>query len=149
MPSLHWIGKEKVINHHHDVPFKVLNKHYTFNADEGTMNGFETTVISAVSALQNIVFWHRNLNRGKGFNINGFKSNHYPDFILHTKSERIILLETKGDDRDNSDSQSKCRLGNKWAELAGEKFNYFMVFEQNQIEGGFNINKAIELIKEL
>ncbi|MFW0717999.1 hypothetical protein [Pedobacter sp. N23S346] len=149
MPSLHWIGKEKVINHHHDVPFKVLNKHYTFNADEGTMNGFETTVISAVSALQNIVFWHRNLSRGKGFNINGFKSNHYPDFILYTKSERIILLETKGDDRDNSDSQSKCRLGNKWAELAGEKFNYFMVFEQNQIEGAFSINKAIELIKEL
>lgn len=34
MPSLHWIGKEKVINHHHDVPFKVLNKHYTFNADD-------------------------------------------------------------------------------------------------------------------
>lgn len=34
MPSLHWIGKEKVINHHHDVPFKVLNKHYTFNNHE-------------------------------------------------------------------------------------------------------------------
>lgn len=116
---------------------------------EGTMNGFETTVISAISALQNIVFWHRNLSRGKGFNINGFKSNHYPDFILHTKSGRIILLETKGDDRDNSDSQSKCRLGNKWAELAGEKFNYFMVFERNQVDGAFNVNKAIELIKEL
>lgn len=116
---------------------------------EGTMNGFETTVISAVSALQNIIFWHRNLSRGKGFNINGFKSNHYPDFILQTKSGRIILLETKGDDRDNSDSQSKCRLGNKWAELAGEKFNYFMVFERNQVDGAFNVNKAIELIKEL
>jgi len=24
MPSLHWIGKEKVINHHLDVPFRVL-----------------------------------------------------------------------------------------------------------------------------
>lgn len=34
MPSLHWIGKEKVVNHHHDVPFKVLNKQYTFNADD-------------------------------------------------------------------------------------------------------------------
>lgn len=116
---------------------------------EGWMNGFETTVISAVAALQNIVFWHRNLSRGKGFNINGFKSNHYPDFILLTQSGRIILLETKGDDRDNSDSQSKCRLGNKWAELAGEKFNYFMVFEAHQVEGAFNVNKAIALIKEL
>lgn len=24
MPTLHWIGKDKVINHHLDVPFKVL-----------------------------------------------------------------------------------------------------------------------------
>jgi len=33
MPTLHWIGKEKVINHHHNVPFKVLNHQYTFNGD--------------------------------------------------------------------------------------------------------------------
>lgn len=24
MPTLHWIGKDKVINHHLDVPFKIL-----------------------------------------------------------------------------------------------------------------------------
>ncbi len=30
MPTLQWIGKEKVINHHHDVPFKVLKHQYTF-----------------------------------------------------------------------------------------------------------------------
>ena len=30
MPSLHWIGKDKVVNHHHDVPFKVLEKRYEF-----------------------------------------------------------------------------------------------------------------------
>ena len=29
MPTLHWIGKEKVINHHIDVPFKVLEHQYT------------------------------------------------------------------------------------------------------------------------
>lgn len=33
MPSLHWIGKEKVINHHHDVPFRVLDQQYTFTVD--------------------------------------------------------------------------------------------------------------------
>ena len=33
MPSLHWIGKEKVINHHHDVPFRVLDQQYTFSVD--------------------------------------------------------------------------------------------------------------------
>jgi hypothetical protein len=30
MPTLHWIGKDKVINHHMDVPFKVLDKIYDF-----------------------------------------------------------------------------------------------------------------------
>jgi adenine-specific DNA-methyltransferase len=32
MPTLTWIGKDKVVTHHHDVPFKVLNYQYTFNA---------------------------------------------------------------------------------------------------------------------
>lgn len=31
MPTLHWIGKEKVINHHLDVPFRVLEHQYGFN----------------------------------------------------------------------------------------------------------------------
>lgn len=116
---------------------------------EGLMNNFETTIIMHISALPNIVFWHRNLGRGKGFSINGYKSNHYPDFIAGTKSGKIILIETKGDDRDNSDSQAKCRLGNKWAELAGSKFNYFMVFDRKYIDGAYNADKALELIRQL
>ena len=35
MPTLHWIGKEKVVNHHQDVPFRVLEHQYGFNADKG------------------------------------------------------------------------------------------------------------------
>ncbi|QHD09135.1 MULTISPECIES: site-specific DNA-methyltransferase [Pseudomonas] len=35
MPTLHWVGKDKVVNHHHDVPFRLLNKQYTFKANEG------------------------------------------------------------------------------------------------------------------
>ncbi|MBR5373579.1 MAG: site-specific DNA-methyltransferase [Paludibacteraceae bacterium] len=34
MPTLNWIGKESVINHHHDVPFRTLEQKYTFG--EGT-----------------------------------------------------------------------------------------------------------------
>lgn len=33
MPTLEWIGKDKVINHHQDVPFRILDKKYTFNAE--------------------------------------------------------------------------------------------------------------------
>ncbi|MBK8808013.1 MAG: site-specific DNA-methyltransferase [Bacteroidales bacterium] len=36
MPTLHWIGKEKVINHHMDVPFKVLEHSYGFDNGEKT-----------------------------------------------------------------------------------------------------------------
>ena len=38
MPTLHWIGKEKVINHHMDVPFKVLEHSYGFNNGKQTAN---------------------------------------------------------------------------------------------------------------
>ncbi|SDP72047.1 hypothetical protein [Selenomonas ruminantium] len=34
MPVLQWIGKDKVINHHLDVPFHVLNRTYTFGGEE-------------------------------------------------------------------------------------------------------------------
>ncbi|WP_439481936.1 site-specific DNA-methyltransferase [Cyclobacterium plantarum] len=35
MPTLNWIGKEKVVNHHRDVPFRVLEHQYGFTAEEG------------------------------------------------------------------------------------------------------------------
>jgi adenine-specific DNA-methyltransferase len=34
MPILNWIGKDKVINHHLDVPFHTLNEEYTFKNGE-------------------------------------------------------------------------------------------------------------------
>lgn len=30
MPTLHWIGKDKVVSHHQDVPYKILNHKYGF-----------------------------------------------------------------------------------------------------------------------
>ena len=30
MPTLHWIGKDKVINHHLDVPYKVSERKYSY-----------------------------------------------------------------------------------------------------------------------
>lgn len=116
---------------------------------EGAMNNFETSFITSISSLPNIAFWHRNLGRGKGFAINGYSNNHYPDFIACTTTGKIVIIETKGGDRDNTDSAAKCRLGNEWARLAGKNFSYFMVFEKNEIAGAFNTDKAKELIKQL
>ena len=33
MPTLEWIGKEKVINHDKEVPFKILEPKYTYDAE--------------------------------------------------------------------------------------------------------------------
>ena len=33
MPTLHWIGKDKVINHHAEVPFRVLEHRYGYRGD--------------------------------------------------------------------------------------------------------------------
>ena len=33
MPTLDWIGKDKVINHHLDVPYRVLERQYSFGAE--------------------------------------------------------------------------------------------------------------------
>ena len=35
MPTLHWIGKEKVVKHHHEVPFRTLLREYAFAAPDG------------------------------------------------------------------------------------------------------------------
>lgn len=39
MPTLNWIGKEKVINHHRDVPFRVLEHQYGFTSEDGKIEG--------------------------------------------------------------------------------------------------------------
>lgn len=116
---------------------------------EGSMNGFEELVAMEIGTSNNIEFWHRNLERGKGFFINGFKSNHYPDFIMRTKSGKTIVLETKGDHLDGSDSEAKCRLGNEWERQAGQNFAYFMVFDKKEIAGAYNLDKAKDLISKM
>ena len=37
MPSLSWIGKDKVLNHHNEVPYRVLDKKYSYG-DENAEN---------------------------------------------------------------------------------------------------------------
>ncbi len=39
MPTLNWIGKDKVVNHHLDVPFRTLEKQYTFAPNGGDDDG--------------------------------------------------------------------------------------------------------------
>lgn len=117
---------------------------------EGDMNTFEQSLIMEVASFENILFWHRNTaTKDKGFYLNGFSTNHYPDFILYTKRGNIILVETKGDFLDNDDSKAKNILGKKWAEKSGDNYKYFMVFETKNVDGCYSTKTFLEIIGEL
>ena len=47
MPTLDWIGKDKVINHHMDVPYRVLNRVYSYdlNGRHSKDNGSKNKII--------------------------------------------------------------------------------------------------------
>ncbi len=116
--------------------------------EEGEMNDFEKKVIYDIANLDSVVFWHRNLERGKGFLLNGF-INHYPDFIVKMKNGKIILIETKGDHLDGSDSLQKLKLGEKWASKAGENYRYFMVFNNAKLDGAKSVAQLMEILKNM
>lgn len=116
---------------------------------EDNMNNFEHRMALEIASMDNVVFWHRNMTRGKGFFINGYSSNHYPDFIIYTSKNNLILLETKGDHLINDDTKEKNRLGKLWIDKAGSNYKYFMVFEKANVEGCYNEGNILEVLKRL
>ena len=120
-----------------------------YTAESANMNKFELKVITEIASLPNIEWWHRVIEK-KDFVINGF-INHYPDFIVKTKSGKILLIEAKGDYLDGSDSKQKVQLGRAWQNNAGNEYRYFMVFENTDIEerGSFKLDTFIPVLKEM
>ena len=51
MPTLEWIGKEKVINHHQQVPYRVLEEKYTYNAEKSDNMIIRGDNLEALKAL--------------------------------------------------------------------------------------------------
>ena len=80
-----------------------------YEAEADDMNPEERDFIDAVVVLDNVKWWHR-IIKNKGFRLNGY-INHYPDFLVMTNAGRLVLLEYKGGDRDNSNSREKLELG--------------------------------------
>ncbi|MFE9079835.1 DEAD/DEAH box helicase [Bacillus mobilis] len=117
--------------------------------EEGNINNFEYKVINEIISLNNVKWWHKNIDR-KGFNLNGF-INHYPDFIVMTNSGKIIMIETKGDYLENTDSRRKVKLGRAWQHKAGDQYRYYMVFENKNlnIEGAYQFGEFMGIFKKL
>lgn len=118
---------------------------------EGQMNQDERDLIMSVAALENIAWWHRVIDRAQdAFFING-PLNHYPDFIACTNSGKIIVIEPKGEHLKNDDSRRKIRLGKAWADAAGPKYRYYMVFKDGvePLDGALTTSKFLSQIEKL
>ena len=57
-----------------------------------------------------------------------------------TRSGRLFVIETKGEQLKNDDSRDKLRLGSQWASDAGPNYQYFMVFGNSpmDIDGAYS-----------
>ncbi|MBQ5563697.1 MAG: site-specific DNA-methyltransferase, partial [Clostridia bacterium] len=59
MPTLNWIGKEKVVNHHLDVPYLTLDRRYSYdeNGRHENDNGSENMIIHGdnLTALKSLL----------------------------------------------------------------------------------------------
>ena len=51
MPTLEWIGKDKVVNHHQQVPYRVLDEKYTYNAEQSDNMIIRGDNLEALKAL--------------------------------------------------------------------------------------------------
>lgn len=135
-----------------DVFFKTTVGHIPkalYEEEDGGMNNLEYNIITAVADCDNVVWWHRN-PENSGFCING-NINHYPDFIVKLESGKIVLIETKGNQLENTDSKIKVQLGKKWQALAGNKFKYYMVFmtDADLIPEAVRFDNFITTLKKL
>lgn len=134
---------------HPTHPFASLTKSL-YEKEEGDLNEFEQGVISKVVSLDNIKWWHRNISR-HGFFINTY-INAYPDFIICTKKNCIIALETKGGQLvENKDSLNKADDGEIWQNKAGENYRYFMVTDNTQSSNSRvkSVDEFIKILKVL
>ena len=120
-----------------------------YDGEDDNMNGEELKVVQEIAAKGNVRWWHRIRDR-KGFCINGFV-NHYPDFMVMTEKGNVVMVEVKGAHLDGSDSQAKAELGRVWADNAGPRYKYFMVFlkDGDAVPGALKVDAFLNTLEKL
>jgi type III restriction enzyme len=111
---------------------------------EEAVNSLESKLKGALEEMDNIIFWHRNISK-KGFELNGF-INHYPDFIVYTKTKKIVLIETKGE---HLNADKKIKLGSFYTKYSSQQVFYFMVFENNAPTGASDFDNLVDSLKRM
>ena len=118
-----------------------------YTAEMSNMNELERRMADEFAVAENVRWWHRIIDR-RGFRLNGY-INHYPDFLVMTQAGRILLVEAKGDYLDNDDTNEKISLGRDWQMKAGNNYSYFMVFDNKDVDGAYNYNRFLDVIRAL
>lgn len=152
-----WLDSGKIVCKENYALPEVITPAYTtdaipyslYEAEKDDMNNFENSLIDVVVGFDNIRWWHRIIER-KDLRLNGY-INHYPDFMVMTKSDNIVLIEAKGDYLDGDDSKSKLKLGRQWQAHAGRMYRYFMVFKDKElgVDGAYTLDKFAKIMKDL
>ena len=112
MPTLEWIGKSKVINHHQDVPFRVLERKYSYdeNGQHEEDNGSENMIIRGdnLEALKALL--HRYEGKIKCIYIDppyttGNEGWVYNDIVNHPKIKMWLgeVVGKEGEDQSRHD----------------------------------------------
>jgi type III restriction enzyme len=124
------------------------NSLYTY---EEKVDGFEADVRTIIAGSSNVKWWHRiRSNDSEEFHLNGF-INHYPDFVVMTRSGVLVFIESKGQHLDGSDSGKKSDMGEIWDNLTGPNFRYFMVFRSKdaRVEKSIELSQLSDILEQL
>ena len=100
-----------------------------------------------LAEAENVRWWHRN-HQTSGFYLNG-PINHRPDFIVRTRNDTVVMIETKGEHLKNDESDTKIEIGKYWQDCVGRSYRYVMVFEQNPVNGAVSWQDAVEMLAKV
>ena len=149
MPTLNWIGKEKVVNHHLEVPFYTLERKYGFSGEDGADKAVvQKGGASPKEARQSGRSAQRDACQSKNMIIHG-------DNLLTLKA---LMLEYEGwvdciyinppyntgeEKWVYNDNVNALRFDNSG------RYKNFITYQHQGVEGAVAVNKLVELMRRM
>ena len=108
-----------------------FSKHYYKMVDK--LNNEEYDFAKYIDGLEEVEFWVRNIDRNPEFSfwLQTATDKFYPDFIIKLKNGKILVIEYKGKQfEDSADTSEKEALGKLWASLS-DQYEFALVYKDN------------------
>ncbi|MBL7130905.1 MAG: DEAD/DEAH box helicase family protein [Candidatus Omnitrophica bacterium] len=111
------------------------------------LNSEERTLALKIDAAENVEWWVRNVEKKPtAFYLHGYLAGKfYPDFIIKTKDGRLFLVEYKGKQLDNKETEYRKAIGELWEKLNNKVF-FRLVFKNTiqTILDEIDMDKGVE-----